>query len=193
MKELKERDRKSKTASTLNTRESERSVEVEYNQRKNEMIFKHLTFDCQGNPLSIHEPDLEKFIHNQIAPRYKVTKYKPPELEAVQALKGAMKRSSILMRSSTTAAAATPAVEPAVQVRKLNQRPLDPYEIKMHSLLEKLHPKSDLRALLSVDDKSGGRRMTLTQKSNVNQGMEINKGVTLNNQAGVPVKSGGKI
>ena len=157
------------------------------------MIFKHLTFDCQGNPLSIHEPDLEKIIHNHIAPRYKVTKYRPPELEAVQALKGAMKRNSILMRSSTTTAAATPAGEPAIQVRKLNQRPLDPNEIKMHSLLEKLHPKSDLRALLSVDDKSGGRRMTLTQKSNVNQGMEINKGVTLSNQAGVLVKSGGKI
>ena len=63
----------------------------------------------------------------------------------------------------------------------------------MHSLLEKLHPKSDLRQLLSLDDKSGGRRMTMTQKSNVNQGMEINKGVTLSNQAGVLVKSGGKI
>ena len=50
----------------------------------------------------------------------------------------------------------------------------------MHSLLEKLHPKSDLRALLSVDEKSGGgRKMVMTEKSNVNQGMEINKGVEL--------------
>ena len=96
MKELKDKDRKGKNSSTMVTKESEPSIETEHNQRKNEMIFKHLTFDGHGNPLSIHEPDLEKIIHNQIAPRYKVTKYRPPELEAVQALKGVMKRNSVL-------------------------------------------------------------------------------------------------
>ena len=70
---------------------------------------------------------------------------------------------------------------------------MDPYDIKMHSLLEKLHPKSDLRALLSVDDKTGGRKMAITQKSNINQGIEINKGVDLRDQAGVLLKTGGKI
>ena len=58
---------------------------------------------------------------------------------------------------------------------------MDPSEIKMHSLLEKLNPKSDLRALLQIDDKSGGRRMTMLQKTNINHGIEISKGVELKN------------
>ena len=70
---------------------------------------------------------------------------------------------------------------------------MDPSEVKMHSLLEKLTPKSDLRVLLAVDDKSGGRKMSLLQKTDLNHGMEIAKGVELKSQAGQLIKSGGKI
>ena len=57
---------------------------------------------------------------------------------------------------------------------------MDASEIKMHSLLEKLTPKSDLRALLQVDDKNGGgRKMTMLQKTDINHGIEISKGVEL--------------
>ena len=70
---------------------------------------------------------------------------------------------------------------------------MNAYEIKLHNLLEKLHPKSDLRAFLNLEDKSGGRKFTLTQKSNINQGLDINKGVELKSNTGQLVKSGGKI
>ena len=53
---------------TNNTRESEPSIDRAEDQRRNEQIFKHLTFDGQGNPLSITEPDLDKINHNNINP-----------------------------------------------------------------------------------------------------------------------------
>ena len=35
-------------------------MEKDDNLRENEQIFKHLTFDGQGNPLTVTEPDLDK-------------------------------------------------------------------------------------------------------------------------------------
>lgn len=80
-------------------------------------------------------------------------------------------------------------------VRKLNEKPMNATDIKLHNLLEKLHPRSDLRALLSVsvEDKSGGRKMILTQQSNINQGLDINRGVELKSETGQMMKNGGKI
>lgn len=61
---------------------------------------------------------------------------------------------------------------------------MEPYDIKLHSLLEKLHPKSELRALLAIDDKTGGRRMEMTVNTNINNTININKGVELKDKTG---------
>ena len=177
-------------SATFNTRESEPSIEREHDQRRNEQIFKHLTFDGQGNPLSINEPDLEKMAHNYINPRFKVTRKRPTsEIQAIEALKGA---AALKRRNSNIQQHNTQPQQP--KARQLNQRPMDASEIKMHSLLEKLTPKSDLRALLQVDDKNGGgRKMTMLQKTDINHGIEISKGVELKSQTGQLMKSGGKI
>ena len=53
----------------------------------------------------------------------------------------------------------------------------------MHSLLEKMHPKSDLRQLLSVNEK-GLKKMEITPKSDINNTMHMVKGVELRNGTG---------
>lgn len=54
------------------------------------------------------------------------------------------------------------------------------YESKLHSLLEKMHPRSNLSVLLSVDDKrSGARRNIATSKSDINTVLSLKKGVEL--------------
>ena len=55
-----------------------------------------------------------------------------------------------------------------------------------------MHPKSDLRQLLSVNEK-GLKKMEITPKSDINNTMHMVKGVELRNNTGQCMKYGGKI
>ena len=55
------------------------------------------------------------------------------------------------------------------------------YESKLHSLLEKMNPRSNLSVLLSMDDKKqgGARRNIATSKTDINTALSLKKGVDL--------------
>ena len=54
--------------------ESESGGGNTYDRKRNEAIFKNMTFDSQGNPMNVQCPDAEKNTHNQIFPRYRLSK-----------------------------------------------------------------------------------------------------------------------
>lgn len=75
MQEMSEHDSKnrSRTPSIMHT--SENTLDKDENTRQNEKIFKGLTFDGQGNPLTIAEPNMDNLNPSHVQPKYKVTKH----------------------------------------------------------------------------------------------------------------------
>ena len=66
--------------STLGDSSQESQLDTNERQQRNEQILKNVTFDHNGNPLTVLAPDLAKFAnYNRIQPKYKFTD-KTPEL-----------------------------------------------------------------------------------------------------------------
>mmetsp|Transcript_43161 Transcript_43161/g.57100 ORF Transcript_43161/g.57100 Transcript_43161/m.57100 type:complete len:114 (-) Transcript_43161:865-1206(-) len=69
---------------------------------------------------------------------------------------------------------------------------MSPKDAKLHSLLERLHHKSALQALLFTDDKHHARRYENSVKSDINTELNMTRGVDLKTEVGTTLKSGGK-
>ena len=66
----------------------------------------------------------------------------------------------------------------------------DPYETKLHSLLDKMNPRTELKTLLDLG--GNNRKVSATPKSDINTVLNTSKGVSLNSK-GSMVKTGGRI